>query len=109
MLTTTFLLRDQYSEYGSWLKSQDPQTIHNYFGHSMNEKSIDTLVNKFSSNPKNNHFLVAKVDGSWAGTMHIASYGTEVEFGVMVSPDYRNQGIANTLMDEDYLGSQSSL
>jgi GNAT superfamily N-acetyltransferase len=100
MLTTTFLLRDQYSEYGSWLKSQDPQTLHNYFGHSMNAKSIDTLVNKFSSDPKNNHFLVAKVNGSWAGTMHIASCGTEVEFGVMVSPDYRNQGIANTLMDE---------
>jgi GNAT superfamily N-acetyltransferase len=32
--------------------------------------------------------------------MHIASCATEVEFGVMVSPDYRNQGIANTLMDE---------
>jgi hypothetical protein len=46
MLTTTFLLRDQYSEYGSWLKSQDPQTLHNYFGHSMNAKSIIFLADE---------------------------------------------------------------
>jgi GNAT superfamily N-acetyltransferase len=100
MLTTTFLSRDQYFEYGSWLKSQDPQTLHNYFGHSMNKRAIDTLVKKFASDPKNNQFLVAKINGIWAGTIHIASRGTEVEFGVIVSPNYRNQGIANTLMDE---------
>lgn len=99
-LTTEFLLRNQCSKYGSWLKAQDSQTLHNYFGHSMSKESIDTLVKQFASDPKNNHFLVAKIDGKWAGTIHIASRGTEVEFGVIVSPKYRQQGIADTMMDE---------
>lgn len=100
MLTTEFLLRNQYSKYGSWLKAQDPQTLHDYFGHSMSKKSIDSLVKQFASDHKNNHFLVAKIDGKWAGTIHIASRESEVEFGVIVSPQYRKQGIANTMMDE---------
>ena len=100
MLTTEFLSRDQHSKYGSWLKAQDPQTLHDYFGHSMSKKSIDNLVKQFASDPKNNHFLVAKIDGKWAGTIHIASRGTEVEFGVIVSPKYRKQGIADTMMNE---------
>ena len=100
MLTTEFLLRDQYSAYGSWLKAQDPQTLHDYFGYSLGRKSIDALVKKFASDPKNNHFLVAKIDGKWAGTIHIASRGTKVEFGVIVSPIYRKRGIADTMMDE---------
>jgi hypothetical protein len=62
MLTTEFLLRDQFIKYGSWLKAQDPQTLHNYFGHSMTKRSIDVLVKQFASDPKNNHFLVAKID-----------------------------------------------
>lgn len=100
MLTTEFLLRDQYAKYGSWLKTQDPQTLHNYFGYSMSKRAIDALVKTFIQNPRNNHFLVAKIDGKWAGTIHIASRGAEVEFGVIVSPKYRKQGVANTMMDE---------
>lgn len=100
MLTTEFLLRDQYFHYGSWLKAQDPQTLHDYFGYSLGNKAIDALVMQFASDPKNNHFLIAKMNGQWAGTIHIASQETDVEFGVIVSPKYRKQGIANTLMDE---------
>jgi RimJ/RimL family protein N-acetyltransferase len=100
MLTTEFLVRNQYAKYGSWLKTQDPQTLHNYFGHSMNKKAIDTLVKQFAKDHKNNYFLVAKIDGKWAGTIHIASHGTEVEFGVIVGQKYRKQGIADTMMDE---------
>ena len=100
MLSTEFLLRDQYFEYGSWLKAQDLQTLHDYFGYSLGKKSIDALVKQFANDPKNNHFLVAKIDGKWVGTIHIASRGTEVEFGVIVSAKYRKRGIADTLMDE---------
>jgi GNAT superfamily N-acetyltransferase len=100
MLTTEFLLRDQFVKYGSWLKLQDPQTLHNYFGHSMGKKSIDALVKQFASDPKNHHFLVAKIDGKWVGTIHIASRETKVEFGLIVSPKYRKQGVASAMMDE---------
>ena len=100
MLTTEFLLRDQFSQYGSWLKAQDPPTLYNYFGYTMGKKSINALIKQFASNPKSHHFLVAKVDGKWAGTIHIASHETEVEFGVIVDKKYRKLGIANAMMDE---------
>jgi len=100
MLRTEFLFLDQFSEYGSWLKSQDPQTLHDYFGHSMSQESIDSLIKQFIRNPQNNHFLIAKLDGHWAGTIHLATHEQEVEFGVIVAPEYRRQGIADAMMDE---------
>ena len=100
MLTTEFLSRNQFSEYGSWLKSQDPQTLYDYFGYALTNEAIDSLTKEFSLNPKFHRFLIAKIDGQWAGTIHIATRGQEVEFGVIVGLQYRKQGIANTLMDE---------
>ena len=100
MLTTEFLSRDQYSQYGSWLKAQDPQTLHDYFGYTIGQEAIDLLIDQLISNPKRNHFLVAKINGKWAGTIHIATHEQEVEFGVIVALQYRKQGIANVLMDE---------
>jgi len=63
MLTTEFLPRDQYSKYGSWLKTQDPQTLHDYFGYTMGQEAIDLLINRLVSDPKSNYFLVAKMNG----------------------------------------------
>jgi len=100
MLTTEFLTRNQFSEYGSWLKGQDPQTLHDYFGYALTNKAIDSLTKEFSLNPKSHRFLIAKIDGQWAGAIHIATRGQEVEFGVIVALQYRKQGIANALMDE---------
>ena len=100
MITTEFLSQDQLPEYGSWLKAQDPQTLHLYFGCAISPDSIDSLMQQFSSKPRDNHYLVAKVDSNWAGTIHIATHGKEVEFGVIVTLAYRKQGIANLMMDE---------
>lgn len=100
MITTEFLLKQQFSKYGTWLKSQDSQTLYSYFGHSIPNKTIDALVKEFSNSPRNNHFLVAKINGRWAGTIHIASRGAEVELGVIVHPKYRKLGIADMMMDE---------
>jgi GNAT superfamily N-acetyltransferase len=100
MLTTEFLVRDQFAEYGSWLKSQDPQTLHDYFGYTLTNDAIDSLIASFSLNANYHRFLIAKLDGQWAGTIHIATNGQELEFGVIVSPNYRKQGIANAMMDE---------
>ena len=100
MLTTEFLSRNQFSEYGSWLKSQDPQTLHDYFGYTLTDQAIESLVKQFAVDPQNHHFLVAKFDDQWAGTIHIATHEQEVEFGVIVALQYRKQGIANAMMDE---------
>ena len=100
MLSTEFLEKDQFSAYASWLKGQDPQTIHDYFGCAVGPEAIDKLIAKFLKDSKNHHFLVAKMSGEWAGTIHIAAHGTEVEFGVIVAKSYRKQGVANAMMDE---------
>jgi len=71
-----------------------------YFGCILAPEAIDALIEKFSNNSKNHHVLVAKVDGQWVGTIHIATHGKEVEFGVIVSTQYRKQGVASVMMDE---------
>lgn len=100
MLTTEFLARDQFSKYGSWLKNQDSQTLYDYFGCVTGQKVIDSLVQGFIGHPNNHHFLIAKVNGQWAGTIHIATHTQEVEFGVIVALLHRRQGIANIMIDQ---------
>jgi len=100
MLTTEFLARDQFSKYGSWLKNQDSQTLYDYFGCVTGQKVIDSLVKGFNDHPNNHHFLIAKVNGQWAGTIHIATHTQEVEFGVIVALLHRRQGIANIMIDQ---------
>lgn len=100
MVTTQFLAHSQFIEYGYWLKAQDPETIHEYFGCALNAQAIDTLVEKFIRDRAQNHFLVAKLGIHWAGTIHIATHENAVEFGVIVGLGCRNQGIASHMMDE---------
>jgi GNAT superfamily N-acetyltransferase len=100
MLTTEFLDSHQFSEYASRLKSLDTQTIHDYFGCAVAAEAVDKLVAGFAKDSKNHHILVAKMGGHWAGTIHIAAHGTEVEFGVIVAKPYRKQGVASAMMDE---------
>jgi RimJ/RimL family protein N-acetyltransferase len=100
MLTTEFLESNQFPDYASWLKSQDPQTIHDYFGCAVGSEAIDKLIAKFLQDSKNHRALVAKISKHWVGTIHIAAQGTEVEFGVIVAKSYRKQGIANAVVDQ---------
>jgi RimJ/RimL family protein N-acetyltransferase len=100
MLTTEFLHPNKFYEYAHWLKAMDPQTIHNYFGFAISHEAIDDLVKQFVANPRENHFLIAKKGVHWVGTIHIATHGKEVEFGVIVAIQHRKEGIADLMMDE---------
>lgn len=100
MITTQFLTPGQLKEYGYWLKAQDPETIHEYFGCALNEDIIDGLIKKIASNSAENHILVAKSGIHWLGTIHIATHENSVEFGIIVGLANRNQGIATQMMDE---------
>lgn len=100
MLTTEFLLKNQFGEYGSWLKAQDPQTLQHYFGYALTHDSIDALIEQFSANTKNHHFLIAKIDSVWAGSIHIASNNKNVELGVIIGLAHRKKGLASVMMDE---------
>ena len=100
LLTTEYLTSDQLQGYGSWLKSQDPDTLHLYFGSTVSAQSIDQLIQRIGRSPQNNRILIAKINGVWAGIIHIATSNKDVEFGIIVSAPFRKQGIANVLMDE---------
>ena len=51
--------------------------------------------------------MIAKIDGAWAGTIHIAVNGKDVEFGIIVSAPYRKHGIASLMMDEAITWAQN--
>ena len=100
MIITEFLTFKQYDEYGTWLKSQDDETRSLYFGVSGNDHVIDSLMDTIRSFPDDHYILVARDKNTWVGTIHIAVNGPTVEFGIIVDPDYRGQGIAGDMLEE---------
>jgi GNAT superfamily N-acetyltransferase len=107
MKTTRFLFEHEYSQYADWLKSQDEEAKDLFFGYRITDESIDKLVSKFVADPTNHQFLVVERNDKWIGTLHIAIVGDEVEFGLMVSKDYRGKGVASILMSEGLLWSSN--
>jgi len=49
---------------------------------------------------ENHHLLVAVKNSQWVGITHIAVNNSDVEFGLIVSPKYRQRGIASLMLDE---------
>jgi GNAT superfamily N-acetyltransferase len=101
MISTRFLSIDDHELYGSWLREQSEETLATYFGIAVNDTYIAHLVDGIACNPEEHHFLVATQGTTWAGVIHMARVSEcEMEFGVMVAEQYRNQGIADQLMSE---------
>ena len=107
MIITEFLTIKQYDEYGTWLKSQDDETRSLYFGVSGNDHVIDSLMDTIRSFPDEHYILVARDKNTWVGTIHIAVNAPTVEFGIIVDPDYRGQGIAGDMLEEAILWAQN--
>ena len=100
MITTEFLSIKDYPKYRGWLEIQDEETRQLYFGIAGSQTVIFALMDLIIGNPDEHYFLVAKDKTKWVGTIHIAVNNCVVEFGIIVSKEYRGQGIANQLMDE---------
>ena len=100
MITTEFLHPSRYAEYAVWLKAQDAETRQLYFGISIADEGIDSLVKKIQAEPGKHYFLVATELNQWVGTIHLAINSDEVEFGIMVKQQNRRQGIADAMMSE---------
>jgi RimJ/RimL family protein N-acetyltransferase len=101
MITSRFLLKSEYPEYGDWMKSQSIASRNVFFGYQASDENIDKLVEGIVANPDDHHFLVLEKSSQWIGTLHIAKTGdNDVEFGFMLDPDYRGQGYGDRLMDE---------
>ena len=97
MFTTEFLSSKQHYLYGDWLKSQDDETRHLYFGVTGGLGLIESLVELIEVQSNRHEILVAKNCTEWLGTLHIAKMSDlEVEFGIIVHRDYRGEGIANS-------------
>lgn len=108
MITTRFLTVDEYKKYGDWMKSQDQDTLHMYFGFAVNSEYIDRLIKTITDNHKGHHFLVAEDADEIVGVIHIAESAiNEVEFGVSVAKNRRQQGIANIMMKQAILWARN--
>jgi RimJ/RimL family protein N-acetyltransferase len=100
MIITEFLPVTDYKQFGDWLKIQDEETRQLYFGVAGSQYVIEALMKRVLANTDDHYFLVAKHEGRWVGTVHIAVHDRVVEFGVIVNEDYRGQGVAGNLLDE---------
>jgi RimJ/RimL family protein N-acetyltransferase len=101
MISTRFLSIDDYELYGTWLREQSEETLATYFGIAVDATYITHLIDGIVSNPEEHYFLIAVQGTTWAGVIHMARISEhEMEFGVMVAEQYRNQGIADQLMSE---------
>ena len=101
MITTRFLFTSEYGQYANWLKRLDFNTRQTYFGIPQTDDGIDALVKRITDRPQEHYFLVAEYRGSWIGTIHIAENAVdEVEFGVIVDPEHRGNGIADRMLGE---------
>ena len=101
MFATEFLLSKHHYQYGDWLKSQDNETRHLYFGVTGGPGLIESLIERMEAEPEQHEILVAKNCTEWLGTLHIAKLSdSEVEFGIIVHRDYRGEGIGNAMLEE---------
>jgi GNAT superfamily N-acetyltransferase len=101
MITTRFLTINEFELYGDWLCEQSPETLANYFGIAVSSTYINNLVDGIASNPEEHYFLIAQQGTTWAGVIHMARITEhDMEFGVMVTEQYRHRGIADQLMSE---------
>jgi RimJ/RimL family protein N-acetyltransferase len=98
----------EYGEYAGWMKKLDRDTRALYFGAPYGDEQIDDLVNKIVEKSDLHHFLVAEYKGAWIGTIHIAEVNDkEVEFGFVVDPEHRGNGIADRMMNEALLWTRN--
>lgn len=108
MITTMFLPRGEYDMYGDWLLRQDPETLKTYFGVPVTLGFIRNLMDRITLAADRHYFLVAFDHERWLGVLHMATQlHKDIEFGFIVDPNYRGQGIADRLMDEGITWAQN--
>jgi RimJ/RimL family protein N-acetyltransferase len=108
MLATQFLPMQDFARYGDWLREQSSDTLATYFGIAVSPTFINSLIDGIVSNPEEHYFLVATKGTRWVGVVHMARISEQdMEFGIMVSEDERNQGIADQLMAEAIIWIQN--
>jgi len=101
MISTRFLGIDDYELYGSWLRKQSKETLATYFGITISDTYVNHVMDGIVSNSEEHYFLIASQGATWVGVVHMARISeTEMEFGIMVADEYRNQGVADRLMSE---------
>lgn len=100
MISTFFLPSSRWAEYGEWLKKLDSETLFDYFGLITQNVVIDHQIKKMSQEKEQHHVLIAAKNGQWIGATHIATNFPDVEFGLIVLKESRQQGIASLMLDE---------
>ena len=101
MISTRFLATDEYHKFGWWLKGLNADDRRMYFGVTVTDEYIDTLVSRITASTDQHNFLVSYNCTGWLGVLHIARMTDDsIEFGVSVYEEYRNFGIGSDLLTE---------
>jgi RimJ/RimL family protein N-acetyltransferase len=100
MINTRFLLPSESDKYREWLLKQTPETRAMYFGYAATDDSIIVFFNKMQLDANSHYFLVAEEHNVIVGSVHAALNFEEAEFGIIIDPAYRGQGLADRLLGE---------
>lgn len=108
MISTRFLTTDEYHKFGWWLKGLNAEDRRMYFGLTVTDEYIDTLVKRITQNVDNHFFLVSYNCTGWLGVLHIARVNEQsIEFGLSVYEEYRNFGIGSDLLKEGIIWARN--
>jgi len=101
MVTCRTLLSHELPIYGKFLKNRNLHSRRMYFGYCISDYAIDLLAqNIIKDSSKHNIIIAEDNDLEIVGTVHIAEVNSSnIEFGVMVAEESRNQGISGTLIE----------
>lgn len=101
MIATKFLSVEEYADFGQWLKSLSDEDRRMYFGAIVSDDYIDQLIQRITTDPGRHNFLVTYNCTGWLGVLHLAQVTEDsIEFGISVSEQYRNLGVASDLIRE---------
>lgn len=89
----------EYNRYREHLLALDQHSKYLRFGYQIRDEMINTLCDKFESNPKQHKlFVIENDDLEVVGAGHISLEGEELELAFSVLKDYQGQGMGSSLM-----------
>lgn len=101
MITFRLIADSELPMYATYMKRRSSESLNLYFGYAVSDYVIDTLLVNVVRSPHLHSIIVAEnANNDIVGLVHIAHMRDDaVEFGVMVTEEYRGKGIASGMMD----------
>lgn len=100
MFTYRTLPKTEFDQYAEFLKARTPASLRTYFGMTVSPSAITRLTNNIVDGDALHFVCTVNHNGEIVGTVHVApETSNQAEFGIMVAEDFRQQGLADLLID----------